>query len=71
MRFRKMPPGQVAAYAPAEKGPFHCGNCEYQTDLLCVKPEVLREMVLLGNIPEGSKTAKVDAGGCCSYQETR
>ncbi len=69
MRFRKMPPGLAAAYAPPSAGPFHCGNCEYQKSLDCNKPEVIREFVLLGNAKEGAKTVRVESGGCCAYQE--
>ena len=66
-----MPPGQAAAYAPASKGPFHCVNCEYQTRLICVQPDAVREQIALGNSPRGSKSFKVEAGGCCAYQEKR
>ena len=69
MRFRKMPPGLAAAYAPASAGPFQCGNCEYQKNLDCFKPEVIREFILLGNAKDGAKTVRVESGGCCAYQE--
>jgi len=70
-RYRKMPHGQVAAYAPASAGPFHCGNCAYQKSLMCVQPDAMREQILLGNSPKGATSFKVEAGGCCSYQEKR
>ena len=71
MRYRKMPPGQAAAYAPASAGPFHCGNCEYNESLMCVQADALREAVMLGNAPKGAKSFRIEAGGCCAYQQKR
>jgi hypothetical protein len=69
MRYESTPAGAVASYQPASEGPFRCDHCEYQTDLQCRKPEVLKEARELRGLGWHAKTVAVDAAGCCNFFE--
>lgn len=66
-RYAQTPAGAVASYEPTRYGPFRCDNCEYQTELYCEKPEVVKEAKMLRGLGARSSIVKVEAGGCCNF----
>ena len=64
----KTPSGAVAAYAPESEGPFRCDHCEYQKNLQCHRPEVVKELTGRKQ-SERNYSVKVEAGACCNFME--
>jgi hypothetical protein len=70
-RYASTPAGAVASYEPAHYGPFRCDHCEYQTELYCEKPEVVKEAKMLRGLADSASIVKIESGGCCNFFSKR